>query len=100
MTHCQISAISILNIAQLLLKCYLIDIRPKCLTCDWGRMCCGTPKNYLWAETASVAGWTLRLYNPYKELQQELATSIILILELFFVLFTVCILFNRELFFL
>ena len=63
-------------------------------------LCCGTPKNSMWAETATGAGWTLCLYNSYKKQQQELATSIILILELFFVLFPVRILFRRELFFL
>ena len=49
----------------------------------------GTPKNSWLAETASGAGWTLRLYNSYKKPQKELATSIVLILELFFVLFPV-----------
>ena len=38
--------------------------------------------------------WTLRLYNSYKKPQQELATSIFLILELFFLLFMVQILFR------
>ena len=40
------------------------------------------PKNSLWVETASGAGWTLRLFNSYKKPQQELATSIILMLEI------------------
>ena len=73
---------------------------PELTSYDADRMFCGTSENSLWVETASAAGWTLRLYNSYKKQQQEHATSIILILEPFFVLFPVRILFGWEFFFL